>query len=384
MKNHKRAWAKINLSRLGENINTIKKGLSPSTEIMAVVKADAYGHGEKEILKKLESIGIRYFAVSNLDEAISVRETCPEGEILILGYTPPEYAAEIIKNNIIQCIVSEEYANELSVSAESTLRCHIKIDTGMGRIGLKYSSVSDCCDSIQRITDFKNLSVEGIFTHFAVADSDEADNIEYTKNQADFIKNVYSELVKRGTNLSHLHFLNSAGAGYHYDPASTLARIGITMYGLAPNYPLPLPYKVKPVMEFKAVVSDVKMIDEGDCISYGRTYRATGRRKIATVTVGYADGYSRLLSSKGQVLCHGVRCSITGRVCMDQMMIDVTGVDVKAGDVVTLIGEDGNDIITADELASWYGTIGYEVVCGISKRVPRIYCEDADATGSNM
>lgn len=373
MKNHKRAWARINLSRLEKNLNTIKKGISPSTEIMAVVKADAYGHGEKEILKKLCSTGIKYFAVSNLDEAISVRDVCPDGDILILGYTPPEYADELIKYNIIQCVVSEEYAYELDKAADSSVRCHIKIDTGMGRIGLKYRTVSECADSAQRITELQNIRAEGLFTHFAVADSDAPDNIEYTKNQADFIKGVYNELENRGIKLKHLHFLNSAGTGYHYDSASTLARIGITMYGLYPNYPLPLPYEVEPVMEFKAVISDVKTVEAGDCISYGRTYKASERRKIATVTVGYADGYSRLLSSKGQVLLKGVRCNITGRVCMDQMMIDVTGVDAKAGDTVTLIGADGDDIITADELASWYGTIGYEVVCGISKRVPRIY-----------
>ncbi len=376
MKNHKRAWAEINLSKLESNLNTIKSGISGSTDIMAVVKADAYGHGEKEILKKLNEIGIRYFAVSNLDEAISVRSVCEDHEILILGYTPPEYADEIIHSNIIQCIVSGEYADCLSSQAHGQVRCHIKIDTGMGRIGLKYNCISDCCDEIQRIMSLKNIIVEGIFTHFAVADSDSPENVEYTKKQAEYIKNVYKELINRGITLKHVHFLNSAGAGYHYDSMSTLARIGITMYGLYPNYELELPYKISPVMEFKAVVSDVKTVDEGDSISYGRTYMAEKSTRIATVTVGYADGYSRLLSSKGQVILRGKRCNIVGRVCMDQMMIDVSEVpDAAAGDIVTLIGTDGNETITADELASWYGTIGYEVVCGISKRVPRIYVE---------
>ncbi len=373
MKNHKRAWACVKLDRLEKNINTIRNGLADSTEIMAVVKADAYGHGENEVVEKLCSIGIRYFAVSNLDEAISVRRISSDCDILILGYTPPAYADEIAEYNIIQCIVSEEYAEELNRAAKTPVRCHIKLDTGMGRIGLKFGTVSECADCAQKIAGLENLRVEGLFTHFAVADSDEPDDIRYTENQAAFIKDVYSELVCRGIKLRHVHFLNSAGAGYHFDGASTLARIGITMYGLCPNYPLALPYSVEPVMEFRAVISYIKNTGEGDCISYGRTYRAPAGRKIATVTVGYADGYSRLLSSKGQVLVKGTRCSITGRVCMDQIMIDVTGLDVKAGDTVTLIGRDGDDEITADELASWYGTIGYEVVCGISKRVPRIY-----------
>ena len=376
MKNHKRAWAEINLSRLEKNINTIKSHVSTHTDIMAVVKADAYGHGEKEILKKLNEIGIKYFAVSNLDEAISVRKTCENHEILILGYTPPEYADEIIDNNIIQCIVSKEYAKRLSEATDQPVRCHIKIDTGMGRIGLKHDTADECCDEIQEILKYKNLIIDGIFTHFAVADSDTAENIAYTKKQADFIKNVYSELKNREILLNHVHFLNSAGAAYHCDSTSTLARIGITMYGLYPNYPLPLPYEVEPVMEFKAVISDVKKLKPGDSISYGRTYTVDKDVKVATVTVGYADGYSRLLSSKGQVIVKGRRCDITGRVCMDQMMIDVSGIDdVKEGDTVTLIGTDGGETITADELASWYGTIGYEVVCGISKRVPRIYID---------
>lgn len=375
MKNHKRAWAEINLTRLENNINTIKSTLSPCTELMAVVKADAYGHGEKEVLKKLNEIGIKYFAVSNLDEAISVRNVCPSQEILILGYTPPEYADEIIKYNIIQCIVSEEYAVLLGKNAPSEVRCHIKIDTGMGRIGLKHETPSECCEQILRIMNIENIRTEGIFTHFAVADSDAEENIKFTKNQAGFIKSVYEELTKHNIRLPHIHFLNSAGTGYHYDSASTLARVGITMYGLHPNYPMPLPYEVQPVMEFKAVISEVKTINKGDSVSYGRTYTADGPVRIATVTVGYADGYSRLLSSVGKVLVKGKRCDIVGRICMDQMMIDVTDADVKAGDIVTLIGTDGNDTITADELASWYGTIGYEVVCGISKRVPRIYCE---------
>ncbi|MDO5560354.1 MAG: alanine racemase [Oscillospiraceae bacterium] len=376
MKNHKRAWAEVNLCILEKNINTIKKGMSSETEIMAVVKADAYGHGEKEIINKLSDMGVTYFAVSNLDEALSVRKIAENSEILILGYTPPEYAKEIAANNITQCIVSEEYAEILSKSTDMTVKCHIKIDTGMGRIGLKYKTPSECCNAVKEIMKNKNLDIEGIFTHFAVADSDVPENIDFTKKQAAFIKSVYEELCNEGIKLRHIHFLNSAGVSYHYDSVSTLARIGITMYGLYPNYPLALPCELEPVMEFKAIVSDVKTIYPGDSVSYGRTFIARENMKVATVTVGYADGYSRLLSSKGFVLYKGVRCAITGRVCMDQMMIDVSEVEnARAGDTVTLIGREGSDIITADELASWYGTIGYEVVCGISKRVPRIYID---------
>lgn len=370
----KRAWAEISLSGLQSNISLIKKLAGASTNIMAVVKADAYGHGEGEICHCLEKSGVKYFAVSNLDEALQVRGFCPSGEILILGYTPPEYAEQLAENNIIQGVISREYALEL-VKNHKNVRCHIKIDTGMGRIGLKYDTPQECAEEIKNIISIDGLSVEGIYTHFAVADSDEADNIKYTDNQEKFILDTYDILESQNIHLEHVHFMNSAALCYRANPRSTLARAGIIMYGLCPNYPLPIPDGFKPVMSLKAVVSHVKTVKKGDCISYGRTFVAEREMKIATVTIGYADGYSRLLSSKADVLLHGKRCRITGRVCMDQLMIDVTDNNAEEGDIVTLIGTDGDETITADELASLYNTIGYEVVCGISKRVPRVYIE---------
>jgi len=370
----KRAWAEVNLGCLEYNINRIKENLMPQTQIMAVTKADAYGHGEEKICRKLVELGINYFAVSNLDEAISVRKHCPDSEILILGYTPPEYAKELENYNIIQGIVSDEHALELAENAKNKIRCHVKIDTGMGRVGLKYKNTSDCANEVKKLIENKKLAVEGLYTHFASADSDEPEDVEYTKKQSDYILEVFDILKNHGYTLPHVHFLNSAGACYHNNSRSTLARIGITMYGLHPNYTLALPYALKPVMELKAIVSQVKIIDKGDFVSYGRTFCASRPTKIATVTVGYADGYSRLLSSKGEALVQGIRCKIIGRVCMDQLMLDVSHIgNIRSGEIVTLIGHDGNDEISADELASVYGTIGYEVVCGISKRVPRIY-----------
>ncbi len=371
----KRAWAEISLMNLESNISLIKKLAGNSTDIMAVVKADAYGHGEGEICHCLEKSGVKYFAVSNLDEALQVRGFCPESEILILGYTPPEYAEQLAENNIIQGVISREYALEL-VSNYKGVRCHIKIDTGMGRIGLKYNTPEECAKEIKNIINIDGLNTEGIYTHFAVADSDNEDNIKYTDNQEKFILDTYDILESQNIHLNHVHFMNSAALCYRANPRSTLARAGIIMYGLCPNYPLTIPEGFKPVMSLKAVVSHVKTVHKGDCISYGRTFIAEHDMKIATVTIGYADGYSRLLSSKADVLLNGKRCRITGRICMDQLMIDVTGNDAKEGDIVTLIGTDGNQTITADELASIYGTIGYEVVCGISKRVPRVYIDE--------
>lgn len=373
----KRAWAEISLGTLEENINKIKSLLHEDTEVMAVIKADAYGHGEGEILKKLCQCGVKYFAVSNLDEAVSVRKHCPDGEILILGYTPPEYAHELEQYNIIQGVLSLEYARELNDSAVNKIRCHIKIDTGMGRIGLKYSDPKRCAEEAKKIVSLPNIQTEGLYTHFAVADNPDEESRAYTRNQTDYIIKVYDYLCEKGIRLAHLHFLNSAGICYHNSNRSTLARAGIIMYGLYPNYPVRLPVDIKPVMSLKAVVSVVKQMRKGESVSYGRTYKAPDDNVIAaTVTVGYADGYSRLLSGKSDILVKGKRCRVIGRICMDQLMLDVTDVpDVKEGDIVTLIGRDGDEEITADELAALYGTIGYEVVCGISKRVPRIYVD---------
>ena len=373
----KRAWAEVSLSKLRNNVEVIKSLNSGETEVMAVVKADAYGHGDEHIVRCLaEDCGIRYFAVSNLDEAIAVRKFAPAAEILILGYTPPEYAHEIAMYNIIQGVVSTEYAEALVKNSAEPIRCHIKIDTGMGRIGLKHDTPAECADEIAEMMKMEKLSVEGIYTHFAVADSDDPDNIAYTDMQQKFILDTYDELAGRGIKLRHCHFMNSAATCYRNTSRSTLSRAGIILYGLHPDISLDIPAGLEPVMELKAVISHVKTVKKGDCISYGRTFAADREMRIATVTIGYADGYSRQLSGKGEILVHGKRCRIVGRVCMDQLMMDVTDVpEAKSGDIVTMIGRDGDDIITADDLANVYGTIGYEVVCGISKRVPRIYID---------
>lgn len=372
----KRAWAEISLPALRRNAGIIKAMNSENTAVMAVVKADAYGHGDEHICRCLsQDCGVKYFAVSNLDEAIAVRGFCPDSEILILGYTPPEYAHEIAQYNIIQGVVSTDYAAALTGNSPDTIRCHIKIDTGMGRIGLKHDTPEACCEEIISLCGMERLKVEGIYTHFAVADSKNADDIAYTQSQEKFILDTYDILTERGISLPHVHFMNSAAICARNNERSTLARAGIILYGLHPDISLEIPEGLEPIMELKAVISHVKTVSRGDCISYGRTFRAEEGMRIATVTIGYADGYSRLLSSKGEILVGGKRCPIVGRVCMDQLMIDVTGVPCESGDIVTLIGKDGDERITADELASLCGTIGYEVVCGISKRVPRTYIE---------
>ncbi len=377
---YKRAWAEIHLDRLKYNYDICKSFISDATQIMAVVKADAYGHGDSIVAPYFQSLGVNWFAVSNISEALHLRRSGITKEIFILGYVPPEDVSEIIDNNVIEAITCFDHAKAMSdaITNGKKLRVHIKIDTGMGRIGIKHDTINGYCDEIEKIISLESISVEGIFTHFAVADSESPEDISYTDKQTTLILDINKELKNRGINLSQLHFMNSAGATYHNNCESTLARFGITLYGLHPNTALELPKPLKPVMELKTIVSHVKTINAGDFVSYARTYIAEKPTKIASLTIGYADGYSRLLSSKADVLINGERARVIGRVCMDQTMIDVSDIDVKVGDVATLFGTDGNETITADDLADIYGTIGYEIVCGISKRVPRIIINNGE------
>lgn len=370
----KRAWAEIHLDRLKANAENYRKYLRPGTELMCVVKADCYGHGSVACSKYLqEELSVKNFAVSNLNEAIELREGGIDGEILILGYTPPECAGLLSEYGIIQAVTEYDYAEALSDFSTSPVRCHIKLDTGMSRIGLRFETASEYADEIIRISKLPNIEAEGIFTHLCVADSETDENREYTRKQISLIKSVKTELLSRDFRLSHCHFLNSAGGIFYSDEASSLARLGIILYGLTPDTSLTLPFELAPVMELKAVVSQVKTVEKGVFVSYGRTFETTGTTKIATVSAGYADGVPRLLSNRGEVLVKGKRAKIIGRVCMDQFMIDVTGIDVKPGDTVTIFGKSGNEKISADDIADICGTIGYEIVCGITKRVPRIY-----------
>ncbi|MBR3631053.1 MAG: alanine racemase [Oscillospiraceae bacterium] len=379
MQYRQRAWAEISLDALTHNVETIRLQLSDSTEYCAVVKADAYGHGEEIICRRLYELGIRFYAVSSFEEAVRVRKWCPEGEILILGYTAPECAPMLAENCIIQTIVSVKYARALSAFAQPgcPVRCHIALDTGMGRIGVQTSELAACYWELETIMSQPGLQIEGLFTHFAVADEDAPDHVAYTDKQEEMLFHVARKLRAKGADLRHVHCMNSAAILYRNNPASTLARAGIIMYGLKPNAALEVPIALEPVLSFRSRISHIKTVEAGDCISYGRTYCADTTRRIATVTIGYADGYSRALSNKGEVLIGGVRCPITGRVCMDQMMVDVTDApEAEIGSVVTLIGKDGSECITADDVAGLCGTIGYEIVCGISKRVPRMFLEN--------
>lgn len=376
----KRAWAEIDLNAVARNYENYRRAVGEDTEIMCVVKADCYGHGAKAIALFLQNeLGVKSFAVATSEEASQLRSYGITGDILILGYTPPEEADRLCSLDVIQTVTEAEYAKKLSQNLYGgRLRVHIALDTGMTRIGLHGSDIDGLVSQAEEIISTDGISAEGMFTHLAVADSADRNDILYTKAQIAKIKDVARRLEAKGKALEKIHYLNSAGGIYYKNDGggSAYARLGIILYGLMPNSDLPVPIPLEPVMSLKAAVAQVKEIDEGEFVSYGRTFRADSKMKLATITIGYADGYPRLLSNRGEVLIHGRRARIVGRVCMDQLMCDASGIEVSAGDTVTLIGRDGDEAITADDLADIYGSIGYEVVCGISKRVPRVVFRD--------
>lgn len=356
----KRSWVEINLNLLASNYQIYKSQLSSFQEIMAVVKADAYGHGEKKVAEVLQRIGCKHFAVSNIEEAIALREAGINGQILILGYTPISSIPELLQYDITQALLSEEYAELLS---EKGIKAQFAIDTGMNRIGLDADDNTECERVIRKYNSAFQLT--GLFTHLCVADT--PSEKVFTEKQVDKIKAIVDSVSD--LKLPYIHCMNSAG-GLWTEPYGNLVRLGIILYGLRPDFDNELPEGIKPCLEWKSVASMIKKVYPGETIGYGRTYKVDKEMTIATIPTGYADGYNRLLSNQGHVLIGGRVAPIVGRVCMDQMMVDVTDIpDVKFEDEVVLLGEG----YTADDMARDAGTIGYEIVCDISKRVPRVY-----------
>ena len=367
----RRTWAEISKSALINNLNEIKKN-SADAAVCAVVKANAYGHSDRLVSPVLDQNGADGFAVSNIEEAISLRRIGIKKPILILGYTPADLVLSLTENNISQCVYSIEYAELLSknaVAAGVTVKIHLKLDTGMARLGfdLRDDSLSGISEAIYA-AGLKNLYLEGVFTHFAAADSDTEQFTGFTQAQyARFIKGV-EKLKAAGLCPNTVHCDNSAAIcskKYTLD----MVRPGIILYGLKPDRDFKINLNLTPVMTLKSVVSFVKTVTAGTPVSYGMTYKAERDMKIATVAAGYADGYPRLLSNRGEVLIHKKRAKIIGRVCMDQTVIDVSDIeDIKMGDEVILFGKE----LPVDDLARLCNTINYEIVCQVAPRVPRI------------
>ena len=367
------AWAEIDLAAVAHNMRELRKAAEPQARIMAVVKANAYGHGAVPVSRTVLTNGADYLGVAILDEARELREAGIEAPILILGFNPIEQADEAIKLNLAQTVYTVEGAEAISQAAQKIGKkamIHIKIDTGMGRLG--FSTADDPTQEIIKIASLPGIEVEGLFTHFAAADSTDK---KYTYEQYEKFLELDSHLKKVGLHVPLKHAANSAAVIDLPDLHMEMVRPGVSIYGLYPSGEvLKSRVDLQPALSLKARVAYVKRVQPNTGISYGRTYVTNREITVATVPVGYADGYTRLLSNKASVIIHGQRVPVIGRICMDQFMIDVDSVPgVKIGDEVILIGRQGNQEITADELANIIGTINYEIVCMISERVPRIY-----------
>lgn len=368
-----RTWAEINLDRLKSNIENIRKITDPKAKIMAVVKADAYGHGYLECCHALLEGGADSFAVATVSEAKQLRRKGIDNPILILGVTFPEDAEELVKNDIMATVASVEYAkclSEVASKLKKTVKVHIKVDTGMSRLGFLAQS-EKTVEEICEIAKLPYVEIDGIFSHFACADEKMR---EYTELQFNRFINLIKALENAGLTIPCKHIANSAAIMMYPETHLDMVRAGVVLYGCYPSCDvdkkrLPL----KPVMTLKSRITHIKEVEEGVGVSYGKTYITDKKTKIATVPVGYADGYLRCLSHKAKIEVGGQLCDIIGRICMDQCMIDVTNVNnINVGDEVILFG-DGK--ISADDVAKIMDTINYEVLCLVSKRIPRIYIE---------
>lgn len=370
-------WAEINLKNLEHNYNEVKRLVGKSVQVMATVKANAYGHGAIKAAQTLDKAGADRFSVAIMNEAVQLREGGIKKPIMILGWTPEEDYPRALDNDIILTIYSLEEAEALSRICMRNGKkgwVHLKIDTGMGRIGFQADEKGKLL--IKKVIEMPGLYVEGIFTHFAKADEKDK---AYTKIQLarfrDFIAGIEQET---GYSFTIKHAANSAAIIDHPEAYFDLVRPGIILYGLEPSDEVMLErIELKPVLSLKAKVSHVKDVGKGFSVSYGGHFVTEKDTVIATLPIGYADGYTRLLSGKAHVLYDDLRLPVVGSICMDQLMVNATGVKdkIKQGDIVTLIGNNGENFLTADELADILGTINYEITCMVSARVPRHYQE---------
>lgn len=365
------SYAQIDLAALKENMKAIKA--YTKTPVMAVIKANAYGHGAVEFARVLAE-DVAFFGVATLSEALELRQSGVTKPILMLGHVPAAAYPQAVKYGIRPTISSYEDAAALSAEAVRqgvTAPFHFAVDTGMSRIGFQVTEAE--ADLCQTIAALPNLQAEGLFTHFSNADDEDQTRTETQKARYEAF---YAMLQTRGVEILIRHIENSAALTNftnHFD----MVRAGIILYGLYPSDEVQKAnVPIKPVLSWYSRVTHVKPLEEGRTVGYGATYTVTKPSVVATVSVGYADGYRRLLSNKGHVLIRGQIAPIVGRVCMDQIVVDVTDIPgVCSGDKVTLIGTDGENTVTADQMAQWADTISYEIFCGISRRVPRVYVE---------
>ncbi len=372
MKNfYRRTWAEINLDALKGNAAKIKE-LSGGKEVIAIVKANAYGHGDAAVAKTLNEAGITHFAVSNLWEAQRLSEYCIKGNILIFGYCDIPLIFDNLDKHFIFTVGTTEYAEALSKEAEKRgvkVAVNIKFDTGMSRIGISTGSEADF------ILSLKGLDCRAGYTHFAVADSLAEGDIKFTNEQQ---KKLLDICAPRGL---RTHSQNSGGIIYHSGFAGDFVRAGIILYGHKPDSAYPIPDGIKPVFSMKSAVCQIKTIPAGTPVSYGRTFISERETRLALIPCGYADGFNRRLSGQWSCMVHGRPAPVAGRICMDQTMLDVTDIpDVKIGDIATVYSDETDGFCSLERAAELIGTISYELLCAVGTRVPRIYIENGKET----
>lgn len=368
-------WAEISLDNLAHNMREIRR-VAKSKDIMAIIKADAYGHGAMDVAPVLLENGATSLGVAVITEAIELRKAGIKAPLMILGYTPLTFSKEIIKYDIQQTVFTFEYAKALSNEAQKlgiTAKIHIGLDTGMGRIGFLPNEES--VNEVYAISKLPNIEIVGLFSHFSSADEEDKD---YTYEQLDKFNNFYHELTKKGVKPKIRHIANSAAIIDLPEAHFEAVRPGLILFGYYPSEEIHKEkIHLKPVLTLKTDVVHVKTMEKDMYISYGRKYKTEKESIIATLPIGYADGYTRLLFNKAKVIINGKLAPIVGRICMDQCMVDVTDIgEVKVGDEVILIGQQGNVKFDADDIAELLGTINYEIICMIGKRVPRVYIKD--------
>ncbi|MCL2095434.1 MAG: alanine racemase [Oscillospiraceae bacterium] len=391
----RRTWVEINLGAIEQNVRTINKILDGKSKIMAIVKADAYGHGAAFASRELEICGVDFFGVSSLDEAMQLRDGGISKNILILGYTNPSDGniKKLIKYNITQTVFDFDYVKIISERAKingGVIKIHIKIDTGMNRLGFRYTSKNkdkNIISEIKQIKELKNIISEGIFTHFAAADDKKSG---FTKEQFGLFLELINSLERENIYFNIKHAANSGATLNFRETHLDYVRCGLILYGLYPSKQTQTDAEYKnqdlkliPAMELKTIISQLHSVKAGETVGYGRTYKSGKDILCGILPIGYADGFSRLLSNSASVIARGKQVPVIGRVCMDQSVIDVTDCEnVKAGDIVTVFGFDvSGEHIPVEQAADMADTINYEVVCLIGKRVPRIFFKNGEETG---
>lgn len=383
----KRTWAEIDMDALAHNIKSIQSKLADGEKVMGIVKADAYGHGDGYVARALQDAGFDWFGVSNIEEGMSLRNEGILKPILILGYTPVDTVKILNEYKITQALIGMDYANALQREAQKAgvvVDVHIKLDTGMTRVGFQVDeeNFDESFKELIEVSKMPNIHITGIFTHHAVADAYQADNPKFTEMQFARFNKMVNALKEAGVDVGIYHCANSATTIAYPEKHLCMCRSGIITYGMFPSGECEGMIDIKPLMTLKTTIGLVKHVKAGSQLSYGRTYTAETDKLIATVPIGYADGYNRSLSNQARMLVNGHFAPVVGRVCMDQLMLDVTGIpDVKMGDEVVVFGRQGDQVLPIEELADMLGTINYELTCVITKRVPRVFIQDGKVIG---